>query len=104
MPTSRLSAMKKWKPKHSRSPNSRCLPNLAFAFCRAATDQPLDAVLRHELQCPLAAALDRLPAFDRQPQRPRHDGQLLQIIAAIRHPRWDRVVLAVVRERIVVER
>ena len=47
------------------------------ALGRAAADEALDAVLCHEVERPLAAALDRLPAFDRQPQRPRHQRQLL---------------------------
>ena len=74
------------------------------ALGRAAADQALDAVLGHEVERPIAAALDRLPAFDRQPQGPRHHGQFFEVVAAIGHPRRDRVVLALVREALVVER
>src|SRR5207237_1483914 len=59
-----------------------------------------DAVSRHEVEGALGAALDWLPAFDRQPLRRRHQGDLLQGVAAIRHLGWDRVVLALVRERL----
>src|SRR5438445_115949 len=38
----------------------------------AATDDAADAVLGHEVEGPLRAALDRLPAFDRQALRRRH--------------------------------
>jgi hypothetical protein len=69
------------------------------AFGRAAADHAADAVSRHEFEGALGAALDRLPAFDRQPLRRRHQGDLLQGVAAIRHGRRDRVVLALVRER-----
>src|SRR5712672_2794484 len=51
----------------------------------------------------VGAALDRLPAFDRQALRRRHQGDLLQRIAAIRHLRRDREVLALVRERLPLE-
>src|SRR5204863_5100973 len=74
------------------------------AFGRTAADQPLDAVLRHEVERPFAAALDRLPALDRPAQWPRHEGQLLQLIAAIRHLRRQGVVLALMREAGLVER
>src|SRR6516162_3746918 len=49
------------------------------------------------------AALDRLPAFDRQPLRRRNQGDLLQRITAIRHLGRDRVVFSVVRERLALE-
>src|SRR5262249_35701329 len=47
------------------------------ALGRAAADEALNARARHEVERPFAAALDRLPAFDRQAQRPRHQGQFL---------------------------
>ena len=56
-----------------------------------------DAVFRHEVEGALEAALDWLPAFDRQPLRRRHQGDLLPGVAAIRHLRRDRVALAFVR-------
>ena len=74
------------------------------AFGRAAADHAADAVFRHELEGALGAALDRLPAFDRQPLRRRHQGDLLERVAAIRHLGRDRVVLALVRERLALER
>src|SRR5262249_60775169 len=49
------------------------------------------------------SALYRLPAFDRQPLRRRHERDLFQRIAAIRHLRRDRVVLALMRERLALE-
>src|SRR3984893_7604731 len=69
-------------------------------FGRAAADHAADAVLRHEVEGALRAALDRLPAFDRQPLRRRHQGNLFQRIAAIRHLRRDRVLLPPVRKRL----
>ncbi len=74
------------------------------ALGRAAADQALDAVLGHEIERPLGPALNRLPAFDRQPQWSGHDGQLFEGVAAIGHLRRQGVVLALVRERLVVER
>ena len=73
------------------------------AFGRAAADHAADAVFRHELEGALRAALDRLPAFDRQPLGRRHQSDLLQRIAAIRHLGRDRVVLALVRKRFAFE-
>jgi len=64
------------------------------AFGRAAADHAADAVFRHEVEGALGAALDRLPAFDRQPLRRRHQGDLLECVVTIRHLRRDRVVLA----------
>src|SRR5262249_60837754 len=57
-----------------------------------------------EVEGPLRAALDRLPAFDRQARRRRHQRDLLERIAAIRHLRRDRIVLTLVRERLALER
>ncbi len=74
------------------------------AFGRAAADHALDAVLGHEVERALGRALHRLPAFDRQAEGPRHDGQVLEVVAAIGHARRDRVVLALMREGGVVER
>src|SRR5262249_60914133 len=74
------------------------------ALGRAAADDAADAVLGHEVEGPLRAALDRLPAFDRQALRRRHQRDLLERIAAIRHLRRDRIVLALVRERLAPER
>src|SRR5207237_4616141 len=73
------------------------------ALCRAAADQALNAVLRHEIERPFAAALNRLPAFDRKPPRPRHQRQLLELGPAIRHLRRQGVGLALVREALAVE-
>src|SRR5205823_12218786 len=70
---------------------------------RAAADETLDAHPRHEVERALAAALDRLPALDRQAQGPRHERQLLQLIAAIRHFWRQRVVRPLMREALVVE-
>src|SRR5262249_11103880 len=68
------------------------------AFSRAATDHAADAVFRREVEGALGATLDRLPAFDRQALRRRDQRDLLQGIAAIRHLRRDRPILALVRE------
>ena len=59
---------------------------------------------QHELDPARAGADDRLPAFDRQVDRARHQGQLLELIAAIGDISGYRVVLALVREGFVVER
>ena len=74
------------------------------ALGRAAANDAADAVFGHEVEPALRAALDRLPAFHRLPQRARHQGQLLQRVAAIRHLRRQRVVLAFVGEALAVER
>ena len=67
-------------------------------------DDPLDAVLRHEVQGAVARADYGLPALHRQIDRPRHQGYLLERVASVRHLRRDCVVLAMMRERLVVER
>src|SRR6476646_4627769 len=113
MPFSRLSAMKKWKPKHSRSPSSIFLPSLACAACHASTTlcmAPPSAEPPPTMPwIPCLAmnsigrgALDRLPALDRQPQRPRHESELLQGVAAVGHLGRQRVVLALVGEGLLV--
>ncbi len=80
------------------------VPLDSAALGRAAADHARDAVLGHEVESALRAALDRLPAFDRQTLRRRNQGDLLKRVAAIRHLRRDRVVLALVRERLALER
>ena len=74
------------------------------ALGRTAADDAANAVLRHEVERALRAALDRLPAFHRQARGPRHQRQFLQRVAAIRHFGRQRVVLALVAERLLVER
>jgi len=66
-------------------------------------DDTLDAVSGHEVQAPRAAAHDRLPHLDRPLSRPRNQRDLLQAIAAVRDIRRNRVVLALVRERLLPE-
>src|SRR5262249_26989564 len=73
------------------------------ALSRAAPDHSLDAVPRHELERACGGALDRLPALDRQIERARDEGELLEGVAAIGHRRRQRVVLALMREALVVE-
>src|SRR5712691_7808914 len=70
---------------------------------RATAYHALDTVLGHELERAHRAALDRLPAFDRQLERSRDDGELFKGVAAIRHVGRQRVVLALMREALVVE-
>src|SRR5207249_262649 len=73
------------------------------AFGHAAPDEALDAVLGHEVHAARGRALDRLPALHGV-NGPRHQGEVLQIVAAIRDAGGNGVVLAVVGERGVVER
>jgi hypothetical protein len=47
------------------------------ALGRASADHAADAVFRHEVEGALGAALDRLPALDRQPLGRRDQGDLL---------------------------
>src|SRR5205823_6774269 len=70
----------------------------------AAADDALDAVADHEIQRARFGADDRLPALDGAMDRARYEGQLLQLVAAVRHAGRQRVVLAAVREPLVVER
>src|SRR5262249_5432156 len=67
-------------------------------------DDALDPVLHHELESSRAAADDGLPDLDRQVHRPRPERELLALVPAIRDRRWDRVVLAAVREGRPAER
>ena len=64
----------------------------------AAADRALDVVFDHEVEPARVGADDRLPALDRTMDRARHQGQLLERVAAIRHFRRQRVVLALVRK------
>src|SRR5207247_8237689 len=84
------------KPEH--------VPLYRAALGRTAADDAVDAVLGHEIEGAVGAALDRLPAFDRQALRRRHQGDLLQRVAAIRHLRRDRVEFSFMRERLPLER
>jgi hypothetical protein len=73
------------------------------AGARPAAIHAAGAVLRHEIEGALRAALDRLSAFDREPLRCRHQCDFLQRIAAIRHLGRDRIELALVLERLALE-
>ena len=70
---------------------------------RAAADQPLDVVFRHKVHRPLAGAHHRLPSFHRQRPGARHQRDFLERITAVRHFRRNPVILAFVRERILVK-
>src|SRR5215475_2012248 len=70
---------------------------------RATAYHALDTVLGHELKRAHRAPLDRLPALDRQLERSRDEGELFEGVAAIRHLGRQRVVLALIREALVVE-
>src|SRR5260370_20365621 len=70
---------------------------------RATAYHALDAVLGHELERAHRAALDRLLALNRQLERSRDEGELFEGVAAIRHLGRQRVVLALIREALVVE-
>src|SRR5258707_5743119 len=70
---------------------------------RATAYHALDTVLGHDLERAHRAALDRLPALDRQLERSRDEGELFEGVAAIRHLGRQRVVLALIREALVVE-
>src|SRR3984893_3015538 len=74
------------------------------AFGRAAAAQTPDAVFRHEVEGACRAALNRLPALAREPQRAGDNRQLLEGIAAVGHFRRQSVMLATMRERLFVER
>ena len=71
---------------------------------RGSQNHSLDAVLGHEVQAALGAADHRLPHLDRQIEGARHQGDVLQLIAAVRHFGRQGVVLAAVGERLLVER
>src|SRR4029453_2069568 len=79
-------------------------PLVGPALRRAAADDALDVVFRHEVERALTGADDRLPAFDRQRLWPGHERDLRYLVAAIRHRDRNRVVLALVSERALVER
>ncbi len=58
----------------------------------------------HEVQPARLGADDGLPALHGQMHRARHQRQFAKLIAAIRNIRRQRVVLALVRKRLAVER
>ena len=69
----------------------------------AAADDALDAVPDHEVEAPGVRAHDRLPAFDGEARGARHQGEVLELVAAVGQLRRELVVLAAVREALVVE-
>ena len=71
---------------------------------RAAAHDALDVVLGHEVHGPLAAGHHGLPALHGLVLGTRHQGQLLQRVAPVRHFRRNLVVLAVIGEGVLVER
>ena len=71
---------------------------------RAAADRALDAVLDHEVEPARDGANDRLPALDRPVTGRGTRVSSSSVVAAIGHLRRQRVVLALVRERLLVER
>ena len=73
------------------------------ALGRAAAHDALDAVRRHEVHRALGAALDGLPALHREAERARDQREVREVVAAVRHLGRQRVVLALVRERLLVE-
>src|SRR5499427_3538333 len=64
-----------------------------------AQNHTLNAVPRHEIEAPLAATDDWLPGLHWEVEGTRHQGDLLQLIASVRHCRRERIVLALVGER-----
>ena len=71
---------------------------------RTAADSTLDAVPHHEVEAARVGTDDRLPALDRAMDRTRHQGQLLELVAAVGNARRQGVVLALVRKRFLVKR
>ena len=69
----------------------------------AAADEAPDAVLHHEVEAARARAHHGLPRLDGM-HGARHECQLLQLVAAVRNVRRQRVVLALVGERLLAER
>src|SRR5262249_3445179 len=70
---------------------------------RATADGALDAVPDHEVEPARAGAHHGLPALDGPGDGAWYQRQLLEGVTAVWHLRWQGVVLALVRERGVVE-
>ena len=68
-----------------------------------ATDDPLDAVRGHEVEGSGARAHDGLPALDGLVERTGHEGDLLELVPAVRHRRRQHVVLAPMGEALLAE-
>ena len=66
------------------------------AFGDASANNTFDPMPGHEVQPSRGGALNRLPALDRQVYRTRHQRDLLEGVASVRHLRRDRIVLALV--------
>src|SRR5712672_561687 len=79
----------------------KCAHDVVENFLAVQCHHRLEAVLRHHVD--RAAAGDRHPYLDRQMLRPRHAGDVLEIVAAIRHPWRAFVILALVMELLLVE-
>ena len=79
----------------------KCAHDVVENFLAVQCHHRLEAVLRHHVD--RAAAGDRHPYLDRQMLRARHAGDVLEIVAAIRHPWRAFVILALVMELLLVE-
>src|SRR5712691_9832284 len=64
----------------------------------AASDRTLDAVLHHEIEPARVGADNRLPAFDGQVDRARHESKLLELVAAVGNLWGKRIVFPLMRE------
>ena len=71
---------------------------------RATTDDTFDAMPGHEVETARTGADNRLEALHGTAEWARNERDLLQLVSPIRHPRRNGVVLAAMRERLLVER
>src|SRR5262249_9624556 len=69
----------------------------------AATDGALDAVPHHEVEPARGRTDNRLPAFHGPIDRPRHEGDLAQRVAAVGDGRGETVVLACMGKGLLIE-
>ena len=70
----------------------------------AAANHSFDAVLGHKVEGAGRGALDGLPSFHGQAAGARHQGYLLELVAAVRHLGRDGVILALMGKGTLVER
>ena len=80
---------------------AKLLKELIQELLTGEPDDPLEAHFRHIFEG--SSADDRLPDLHRPVDWPRHHGDFFQVVAAIRHWRWNRIVFSLIGEGLLIE-
>ena len=77
------------------------MKELIQEFLTGEPNHPLEAHFRHIFE--RASADDRLPDLHRPMNRARHHGEFFQVVAAIGHGRWNRIMFPSMGEGLFIE-